>query len=501
MMASLVLAVAGAITGAGGLSGCATDGQSSHPMSTGDPTADLRNPELHSGVRAKAVTHLWAQVEAGTLDRSVARDTLKAVAWPVNNPEELRLSALETLFADRLNDDDSRALTRLMLPHGGGSEDVTEYLAMTAAKRGWTECGPAIVRSYSRFNVSINDAKRSERTALLLMHPDRSITQIVYSVFLDPQTNPGPETIRFDDRTRTDAWNLLARLDPTGEHRAGLILDPPTSPVAASTQPMLAALRDGLRDFRVVPITGDELQWLADAHKKAPDWWAQSANAVRQLPASTRLEFRHVEAVRWASFNQPAWLKASQSELLASLESHQQRSTLIERRADRTKDGRRRGERIDDWLDTLSWADALTLTVVEQAVRDSYVIGQIRQQVMLDRKDTSTEYGGMLEAVGGDGFDAVLFPPRPSQRLNDTTFVASQDMINSSYKALVHYHLHAQRRSNDQFAGPSLGDLQYAARSGRTCVVFTTVGNDRLNIDVYSPDGSVIDLGVIDLKP
>lgn len=497
-----------------GLGACASNGSadasgaSSHPLSSADPTTDLRNPDLHSGVRAKAAARLWNEVETGALDRSVARDTLKAVAWPVNNPEELRLAALNTLFADRDGDSDSRTLTRLMLPHGGGSQavgsgvdDVTSLLAMTAAERGWTDCGPAIVRSYARFNISVDDQDRIERKALLKLYPSKTIDQIVYSVFLDPKTDPGPQTIRFDERTRTDAWNLLARLDPTGELRARLILDPPTDSVAASTRPMLAALRDALRDFHVVPITGDELQWLADTHAHDPAWWAQAASAVRQLPGSTHLEFRHVEPIRWASINQPAWLRASQDELLSNLESHQEQGTIIERRADRTKDGRRRGERVDDWLDTLSWADALTLTVVERAVHDPAIIEQLRQQIVLDRKDTTTEYGGVLEAVGTDGFDAILYPPRPSQRLNDTTFVASQDMIDQSDTALAHYHFHAQHRSNDQYAGPSLGDLKYAARSGRTCVVFTTVGKDRMDIDVYSPDGSVVDLGAVDLEP
>ncbi len=482
------------------LAGCASDGQTRHPGASGNPTTDLRNPELHSGARTTAVGQLWRQVEAGEADRSVARDTLKAVAWPTNNPEELRLEALRVLFADRQADDDSRALARLMLPHGGGSEDVTERLAMTAAERGWTECAPAIVRSYANYNISIDDDNRSERRALLAMHPGKTIPEIVYAVFLDPQTDPGPETIRFDDRTRADAWNLLARLDPSGELRAGLILDAPNVPVADSTRPMLAALRDALRDFRVVPITGDELQWVAKAHASKPQWWAESKAAVARLDSAPRLAFRHIEPVRWAAANRSAWLSATREELLAEIESRQQRGTLVERRADRTQDGRRRGERVKDWLDTLSWADALTIRVVEAAVEDTYVLSQIRQQAALDRDDSSTEYGGILEAVSTGGFDAVLFPPRPSQRVNDTTFVASQDMLNNSSASLAHYHLHAQRNNNDQYAGPSLGDLRYAARSGRTCVVFTTVGDDEVNVDVYGPDGSVIDLGVMSLS-
>ncbi len=446
-----------------------------------------------------AVGDLWRDVEAGVIDRSVARDTLKAVAWPKNNPEAVRLEALRVLYSDRQGDDDSRALTRLMLPHSGGVDDVSVLLAMTAAERGWTDCVPAIVRSYSRFDVNIADEDRVERRALEMLYPGQPVAETVYGVFLDPQTEPGPETIRFDDRTRADAWNLLARLDPTGEARASLILDTPSSNVAASSRPMLEALRAALRDFRVVPITGDELQWLAQAHQQQAAWWGESRNAVTRLQASERLTFRHLEPIRWAAANRPEWLTVSRDEHLSVLAAIQAEGSVVRRRADRGPGGGRRGELVEAWSDTLSWADALTARVVREAIQDRYVLGQIAQQAKLDRDDTTTEYGGVLEAVSNRGFDAVLFPPRPSQRVNDTTFVASQDMIDGSATALAHYHLHAQRARNSEYAGPSLGDLQYAARSGRTCVVFTTIDNNTVNADLYAPDGSVLDLGVLEL--
>jgi hypothetical protein len=75
-------------------------------------------------------------------------------------------------------------------------------------------------------------------------------------------------------------------------------------------------------------------------------------------------------------------------------------------------------------------------------------------------------------------------------------------MVNASDLALIHYHLHAQKDRNDEFAGPSPGDLLYSSRSGRTCVVFTTIGKGgRMNADCYQPDGAVIDLGELAPPP
>lgn len=482
------------------MSGCATSGQSRNPAASGDPTTDILNATLHSGTRTKAVGELWRGVESGEIDREAARATLKAVAWATENPESLRLAALQTLVDDPQGEQDSRTLTRMMLPRGGGSEDVIAMLANTAADRGWTEVTPALVRSYAQFDISVEDAVRPERDALLRLHPGKSIDEIVYGVFLDPQTEAGPADMRFDERTRADAWDLLARLDPTGEQRARLITSTPTSGATPSTAATLAALRASVTDFRAVPITGEELRWVMQTHAREQAWWSQSAAAVRTIPAeATRLEFRHIEPIRWASIHRPQWLKASRDELLSQMESTLEVRTIIERRADRTNDGRPRGERIKDWISRLGWADALTLLVMNEAVNDPYVQKELIRQIVEDRADKTAEYGGVIEAVDGQGFDSVLYAPRPSQRVNDFTFVASQDMIDASNRGLAHYHFHAQRDNNEEYAGPSMGDVQYAARSGRTCLVITTVGKQRLNFDVYTPDGVVIDLGVFDV--
>ena len=68
-------------------------------------------------------------------------------------------------------------------------------------------------------------------------------------------------------------------------------------------------------------------------------------------------------------------------------------------------------------------------------------------------------------------------------------------MIEQGDRSLAHYHFHAQEPRNSSYAGPSPADLAYAARLGRTCLVFTSVGSDTLNADLYQPDGVVLDLG------
>jgi len=81
--------------------------------------------------------------------------------------------------------------------------------------------------------------------------------------------------------------------------------------------------------------------------------------------------------------------------------------------------------------------------------------------------------------------------------MNDQRFVASDDMFRYSDRSLVHYHMHANKRDNGKYAGPSATDLVNVMMSGRTNLVFTSLGKRELNIDLYLPSGAVIDLGQI----
>jgi len=123
--------------------------------------------------------------------------------------------------------------------------------------------------------------------------------------------------------------------------------------------------------------------------------------------------------------------------------------------------------------------------------------------VEFDRRDETTEYGGTVDASPTDlpgqraVMRAVLYQPRPGQRVSDTTFIASDDMISASDRSLAHFHYHAAERNNAAYAGPSLEDMEYASRFGRSCLVVTSLGSDELAVDYYQPGGIVIDLGLI----
>lgn len=408
---------------------------------------------------------------------------------------------------------DSVRLAQLMLPREP-SPRVVAVISHLGAARGWTELTPALVRSLADDRLPGAFEDRPEVFALRELHPGQDLTEIVFGVFIDPGEDPtGREAavLRWTDRVRQDAWGLLARLDPERETRPRLLREATRGAVESSPE-RLELARDLLAAWdshRVLPETAMELEWFASIVRPAlPElaeanalWWERAGEAVRAQPEvrTSGLRLRHLEPLRWAGEHEPELLRADRASLLATV-----RARLDGRETNtRTRElgnAMRRKERLSDWEASLSWADLLTVVVVDAAIRDPSVVASLFQHADLDRDDRTTEYGGTLEADASEGgaYRALLFRPREAQRQGDNAFVASDDMLRFSDRALVHHHFQVQRSHNEAYAGPSMADLAYCERSGRTCVVFTSISGDRLGVDLYQPGGAVIDLGEIE---
>ncbi len=477
---------------------------------SGDPLLDLRNPNLFTAERSDAARTAWAEVRAGVRDRARTRSAFKDLAWSQQTPDELRLTVLELLVRD---DDpagtaDSKRLVGLMLP-AEPSLAAQAMLASAAAERGWVDLTPAIVRSWGREIPHIDDADRVERAALAQLHPGKDVERVVFDVFLDPAgVGVGASdaaSLRLNDRTRSDAWALLSRLDPEGVRRLNALQS--ASPRDPDSARLVSGLLTAWRELSVLPETAMELEWLArlrgetteTAAQENASWWAETRAGVQRLGQVQRdgLELRHLEPVRWASLHRPGWLVASRSELLSELDAALAGRERFARTADMNPQRPASKERLRDWDDRLSWGDALAILVVDEGLRMPGVAGALFGHVGADREDTTTEYGGVLEFTD-DGARVVLFPPRARDRQDDNRFVASADMVRYSDRSLAHYHMHVQGTRYAKFAGPSDGDLLYARISGRSSVVFTSLGADMLNVDFYQGTGAVIDLGVIE---
>ena len=484
------------------------------PASSATPMLDTRNPELRLNRRLTAAERAWENVQGSDEDRAKAREVFKSIVWSDATPTPLRRKLAEFLLTDDTPSGlaDSRAFTTLRLPTEA-DRSIAGMMALAAAKNGWQDAAPALVRALADPIPGHPDAERVEALALVRLFPGQTLERIVFDIFLG--NTPGSvQSIEasnangfFAERVRADAWTVLSRIDRTGDARREFVRAPGLSaagPAAAS----LADLRAGVDELRVMPSTGTELGWLAQLRGGGDplnrDWWTRVSSLAAGLSdAQARgLALRHLEPIRVAAETDPRMLRMSSSDLFALLQSRLENRPYNRRTAELDGLKGRSPERPEDWKDHLVWGDLLAILMIDRAVSTPEFARVMLQQAELDRNDRKTEYGGVVEAVNSpDGsvamFRAVLFPPRPRDRIGDGQFIASRDMFDYSARSLAHYHLQVQREKNYKYAGPSSGDLRYASLSGRSCVVFTSLGSDRLGVDYYQPNGATIDLGEI----
>lgn len=479
-------------------------GCGSSPRVAADPMGDVRNPRLSEGRRLEAIDAAWEQVLLGGADRGAVRQELKTLAWSTSWPTSLRLRALRHLLddPDGAGAQDSRQMARLMIPREQRPE-VIRILSEAGAARGWTEMIPALVRSLSRYDPTTPDGERPEYLAIARLRPQQPVERTVLEVFINPPPEEGGYGLSTVERTRSDAWDVLARLDPAATLRMSVVFD------EALQDPDVISLRRAWNDLRALPRTGEELKWvrsLRDPGKPANGtWWAEAAEAIAGVGTerAPKLHLRHAEVIRWASRHRPAWARASREELLGELQGRLAGRETHRRTAKETLGTRSRPESLEEWQNQLPWADVLTVLVIDEALRDPAIVEALFAQAAMDQADSSAEYGGVLEAMparsglGESAMRVVLYPPRPGTRRGDREFIAPADMIQQSDRGIAHYHFHVQSARNAEYAGPSEADLRYADHLGRHCLVLTSVGEDVLDVDYYQPGGATIDLGAI----
>lgn len=508
-------AAAGLLVLAGSVAGCSDGGA---PGVTGEDTVDVKNKDLQGNQRQIALENLWAEVGSDPAKRTTARETTKEILWKGSAPVKLRERAWSLLMSDATPEgrEDTRNFLRLRLPTETQWSLIVPICASVAEQaRGpegaaWKSVTASLVRSYARKVPVPPDLDRPEREALLALHPGRDLETVVFDVFVRPAENGAPKRPDdFAEKSRTAAWELLGRLDPTGAKRTVLAAESTNA-----NEPIVRDINRCAKELGVVPITASELTWLRglmdEKEKRAATWWSQTSAAVGRLTPEQRtdLQMRHLEPVRWASENMPAWVGASRDQLVGILAQR-----LEGRRVWRKTEGLNLGvetsrEALSENRDRLSWGDALAMLVLDRALESPSIRAALMLQADADRADTSCEHGGVIWARGlggkpaeGEAFGLRGYQPRTTQRVNDRTFTAPEEMFNDSAWSLVHYHFHAQTENNRDYAGPGRGDMEYAASHGRSCLVFTSVQTGVMNVDFYTRGGSggpvAIDLGEI----
>jgi hypothetical protein len=208
------------------------------------------------------------------------------------------------------------------------------------------------------------------------------------------------------------------------------------------------------------------------------------------------VEVRDVALIVSAARHHPELLTASNVELYRGLEARLDGRRHYSHGSNYGTQGGVKRDRLHDWRNELTWSDLTAMHLALDAVAVPQVAEHLFDFAERDRADETTEYGGVLKLDHLGRYEVREFIPRV--RHHDQKFLASQAMFDAGYTALFHFHYHVQRSRNNDFAGPGYGDLNYADNTRANCLVFTSVGEERLNVDYYRHGRVAIDLGVVE---
>lgn len=473
---------------------------------SGDPLIDLADGSLSPQTRARSVEDAWYLAETGARDRGAIRERFSDLVWEFDEPGPVRLAALEALLeSDEGETADMRDSVRLLIPLEP-NDDLAEYLAYTSAARGWVEASSALIRRLAERASDTPIDERPSYIALREMSPDATLAELIEGTLFDPDVVEGDREDDRRTRAREAAITLLGRLDPSGAALHEMLAAADPSALSLDGRALVDDLRLIAERYRVVPRTGVEmtrLRRLVTATDPVGATWdsaAASAAAALTNAQAKGLRSRHLTALIWAREHRPLWVDADRSELLNLLAARLD-GRRFRKRTDNLGPDRKAGpDRLSDWADALSWGDVLTMLAIDETLSDLRTRRDIFEQLRLDRRDESTEYGGLLWAEGVGGADRAggqLYVPRARDRTSDLLFVASADLERGADHALAIYHFHAASRSNGGAAGPSGRDFAYTDRTRLAAVVLTSVGRDRLNVDYYHAGELTIDLGML----
>ncbi len=413
---------------------------------------------------------------SGTADPQATAEAMHRILWSDAQPTDLRLLAM-----DRLIEFDADAFWR------AAEQKILQVdlwpvlgpLIEKSAQRGDPSFTPALVRSFARASQIVPDAERPERDAILALNPGKTLEQAVFHVCAINQWDQSLAT-------RVDAWALTVRL--SGVERAGELLDR-----SRSDDSFLPDLREA-RLVGMLPVNREGVLRLMRVRSLANGrYWENAKQIITQRLHGTQrhgLELRHLPVLYQID---EADLQPDKSALLAKVG---RRLSSIQA-TPRTTTGVLRQlpeESLNSHAGSLCWADLLLIDRLLDALADRALVVELFRQADADLADTTTEHGGVLDKIDGR---FIAEPYLPVIRSHDQKFYSSDVLIQRMYTGLFHYHFHAQKYMNAEYAGPGAGDLAFVENLQSCAVVFTFLDQNTLGVDYYQPGGVVIDLGVI----
>ncbi len=356
----------------------------------------------------------------------------------------------------------------------------------------WVEMTPTLIRAWATplAGWATLGKERPERLALVKMYGEDKLVEAL----LDAMAKANPVT---QSNLRARCWELLLLEGQEARLRAIL-----ADEAALSKDAMLLDIRAGVVDLGVLPRTREEILWvrsLRTAKNKA--FWDEAAAAVLKLSAErrSRLELRDLPVLVAAAQHRPELLTMDDAAIEAAITAASGGSDRPIYSPDFEGYAGGFSERLSVVSKKLTWGDRAAMLLALEALSIPEVRSHVFQVADRDLADKTTEYGGIIDLDSKGRFDFVEFLSR--SRTNDKRYESPQELMDALYTSLFHVHFHAQEYDSRRYAGPHMGDFQFADATRANCLVFAFIDADRLNVDFYRYGQVVVDLGTIARVP
>ena len=145
-----------------------------------------------------------------------------------------------------------------------------------------------------------------------------------------------------------------------------------------------------------------------------------------------------------------------------------------------------------DQSELLSYADLLRIRLLLADLALAATVEKLSVFLQEDISDTKTELGGLCFIEDG-GISWKKYPP--GKRLGDNQYIESDELIAEAAVCMARWHLHTDMWRGEELAGPGIDDLRHASWCNSPEVVITCVSDKKFNVDYYTAEGVVIDLG------
>ncbi len=448
------------------------------PRPIEDPVAVLSNPNEITGRHYAAMRMLEA-----TSDPVVTSQTLKRVIVSDGYFIEVREAAY-----DRLKTIDPEGLKRLLeiqMP----KIDALQWRARLCeliAEEPWIDMTPTLIRAWARPMPNWVDtpAERPERLALVEMYGEERLSDVLVQVMLDADPIVSANL-------RARCWELLIA-EGQRDRVIELLADSEISP----TDGMFRDLRTIVDRTKIIPRNREEIIWARTlCQPENKDFLAAADDAVSRLSERRReeLELRDLGILVAAMRIDAGLLDQDEESLYAGLRRDVDAPGRRLYAANFTGWNKSHTERLRDVREKLAWNDLLAMRIAIDSLSIDPLLDHVFDYAERDLLDDETEFGGVISVDPQGRIELLEFPPR--LRRGDNRFEATQELFDAAYTGVFHFHNHAQKYDNADYAGPHMGDFAYAESTRANCLVFTFIDSRTINADYYRHGGIVVDLG------